>query len=120
MKSDVSVAKNYLTGLELGDLGQLVNAYLELAERRAKRRIPMTMADWSKHLDRILVADGNELLKNAGKISAAIAREKAENEFELFRPVQDRLFKSDFDKLLAKKKKKTGTGKPVKKSAKNN
>ena len=120
VKSDVSVAKNYLTSLELGDLGQLVNAYLELAERQAKRRIPMTMTDWSKHLDRILVADGNELLKNAGKISAAIAREKAENEFELFRPVQDRLFKSDFDKLLAAGMEKTDTGKPVKKSAKNN
>ena len=82
------------------DLGRIVNAYLDLAERRAKRHIPMTMSDWAQHLDRILIADDMELLKDAGKISSEIAREYAENEFEKYRVVQDRLFQSDFDKQL--------------------
>ncbi|MBQ7731195.1 MAG: virulence RhuM family protein [Lentisphaeria bacterium] len=100
VKTDVSIAKNYLKESELEDLGRIVNAYLDLAERRAKRHIPMTMADWALHLDRILVADDMELLKDAGKISAEIAKEHAENEFEKYRVVQDRLFRSDFDKQL--------------------
>ena len=100
VKTDVTVAKNYLKETELEDLGRIVNAYLDLAERRAKRHIPMTMADWARHLDRILIADDMELLKDAGKISAEIAKEHAENEFEKYRVVQDRLFKSDFDKQL--------------------
>jgi len=81
-------------------LGRIVNAYLDLAERRAKRQIPMTMADWAKHLDRILIADDMEILKDAGKITAEIAKEYAENEFEKYRVIQDRLFKSDFDKQM--------------------
>lgn len=100
VKTDVSIAKNYLTERELEDLGRIVNAYLDLAERRAKRRIPMTMADWARHLDRILIADDMEILRDAGKISAEIAREYAENEFEKYRVIQDRLFKSDFDRQM--------------------
>ena len=100
VKTDVPIAKNYLTERELEDLGSIVNAYLDLAERRAKRRIPMTMADWARHLDRILIADDMEILQDAGKISAEIAREYAENEFEKYRVIQDRLFKSDFDRQM--------------------
>ncbi len=100
VKTDVVVAKNYLKERELDDLSHIVNAYLDLAERRAKKQIPMTMEEWAKHLDRIIVADGNELLRDAGKISAEIAREHAENEFEKYRVIQDRLFQSDFDKRL--------------------
>jgi hypothetical protein len=100
LKGDVSIGKNYLTEAELDNLALLVNAYLDLAERRARSHIPMMMEDWAKHLDLILQADGNELLTNAGKISAELAKEHAENEFEKYRVVQDRLFQSDFDKEL--------------------
>ena len=100
VKSDVSIAKNYLSTAELRNLGMLVNAYLDLAERRAKSHTPMTMESWAKHLDLILQADGNELLTNAGKISAEIAKGHAESEFEKYRIIQDRLFESDFDKQL--------------------
>ena len=100
MKSDVAIAKNYLTESELEDLGRIINAYLDLAEGRAKRKIPMTMEDWAKNLDVILQNDARELLQNAGKISAEIAKLRAESEFELFRPIQDRLFLSDFDKQI--------------------
>lgn len=98
LKSDVTIAKNYLTETELGELGRIVNAYLDLAESRAKRRIPMTMEDWAKRLDIFLQADDRGILKNAGKISAQIAKEHAESEFEKFRIIQDKLFESDFDK----------------------
>ncbi len=100
--ADVSIAKNYLSKDELGELGRIVNAYLELAENRAKRKIPMTMQDWSKRLDLFLQYDDREILKNAGSISAAIAKEHAETEFEKYRIIQDRLFQSDFDKLVDK------------------
>ena len=100
VKTDVSIAKNYLNESELEELGRIVNAYLDLAERRAKRQIPMTMTDWAKHLDRILIADDMEILQDAGRISAEIAKEHAENEFEKYRIIQDRLFKSDFDKQI--------------------
>ena len=100
LKGDVSVAKNYLSEAELKDLGLLVNAYLDLAERRARQRAPMTMEDWAKHLDLILQADGNALLQNAGKISAEIAKRHAEGEYEKYRVIQDRLFMSDFDKEI--------------------
>jgi hypothetical protein len=100
LKGDVSIGKNYLTETELGNLALLVNTYLDLAERRARSHVPMTMEDWAKHLDLILQADGNELLTDAGKISAELAKEYAENEFEKYRIVQDRLFQSDFDKEL--------------------
>lgn len=100
VRTDVAIAKNYLKENEQEDLGLIVNAYLDLAERRAKRGVPVTMEEWAKHLDLILIADGNQLLQDAGKISAKIAKEHAVNEFEKYRIIQDRLFKSDFDKEL--------------------
>ncbi len=98
LKSDVSVAKNYLSQDELESLGRIVNAYLELAEDRARRRIPMTMEDWAKRLDAFLEFDEREILQDKGKISQEVARFFAESEFEKYRIVQDRLFESDFDK----------------------
>ena len=100
LKSDVSVAKNYLSEDELKDLGLLVNAYLDLAERRARQYAPMTMEDWAKHLDLILQADGNALLQNAGKTSAEIAKCHAEEEYAKYRIVQDKLFQNDFDRQI--------------------
>jgi len=82
----------------LESLGRIVNAYLELAEDRAKRKIPMTMEDWSIRLDKFLEFDERDVLKNAGKISANIAKVHAESEFEKYRIIQDRLFESDFDR----------------------
>lgn len=102
VKTDVSVAKNYLKELELADMGQLVNGVLELAERMAKRHIPMTMEDWAKQIDTILAAGGNEVLKTPGRITAEKAKEHAETEFEKYRVIQDRLFRSDFDRYLDK------------------
>jgi hypothetical protein len=99
-KYDVSVAKNYLSNDELESLGRIVSAYLDLAELRARRNIPMTMEDWAKRLDIFLQADDRDILQNAGKISAKIAQEHAESEFEKYRIVQDRLFESDFDKSI--------------------
>jgi hypothetical protein len=99
-KFDVAVAKNYLTGDELASLGRIVNAYLDLAEDRARRRLPMTMDDWAKRLDIFLQADDREVLQDAGKISTQIAQERAKSEFEKFRLFQDRQFKSDFDTFL--------------------
>ena len=104
LKSDVVVAKNYLTEAELSDLGRIVNAYLELAESRANRRVAMTMEDWAKRLDIFLSADEREVLQDAGRISAEIAREHAEGEFEKYRVIQDRLFQSDFDTFAALEK----------------
>jgi hypothetical protein len=100
VKSDVSVAKNYLLEAELEDLGRIVNAYLDLAESRAKRRIPMTMENWAKRLDIFLSADEREVLREAGKITAKIAKEHAESEFEKYRVIQDCLFQSDFDRFV--------------------
>jgi len=100
LKTDVTVAKNYLSKEELDALGRIVNAFLELAELRAKRNIPMTMEDWAKRLDAFLEFDDREILQNAGKITKQIADEHAISEFEKYRIVQDRLFMSDFDKLL--------------------
>jgi hypothetical protein len=108
LKADVSVAKNYLSKDELQSLGRLVNAYLELAEERAKRRIPMTMEDWAKRLDAFLEFDDREILQNAGMISAQMAKEHATSEFEKFRIVQDRRFVSDFDREIQQKLKETG------------
>jgi len=99
-KTDVSIAKNYLTKEELESLGRIASAYLDLAEERAKRKIPMTMEDWAKRLDLFLKFDEREILENAGKITAEIAKEFAESEFEKYRIVQDRLFRSDFDRLV--------------------
>ena len=100
VKTDVSIAKNYLKEVELADMGQLVNGVLELAERMAKRHIPMTMEDWAKQIDTILAAGGNDLLQNPGTVSAEQAKQHAETEFEKYRIIQDRLFQSDFDRFL--------------------
>ena len=100
VKSDVSIAKNYLSEEEMRSLERIVSAYLDLAEDRAERHIPMTMEDWSKRLDLFLMADDREVLQDAGKITAEIAKAKAETEFERYRVVQDRLFMSDFDKYM--------------------
>jgi hypothetical protein len=102
LKSDVSVAKNYLSKSELESLGRIVGAFLDLAEDRAKRRIPMTMEDWAKRLDAFLQFDEREILGDKGRISAEIARSRAEVEFEKYRIVQDRLFESDFDRVVKK------------------
>lgn len=100
VKSDVSIAKNYLSEQEMKSLERIVSAYLDLAEDRAERHIPMTMEDWSKRLDLFLMADDREILNDAGKITAEIAKTKAETEFEKYRIIQDKLFVSDFDKYL--------------------
>jgi hypothetical protein len=100
VKSDVSIAKNYLTETEMEDLGRIVNAYIDLAESRAKRKVPMTMEDWAKRLDIFLSADDREVLRDAGGITAKIAKEHAESEFEKYRVIQDRLFQSDFDRFV--------------------
>ena len=100
VKTDVSIAKNYLNEVELSDMGQLVTGVLELAERMAKRHIPMTMEDWAKQIDTILVAGRNDVLQASGSVTAEEAKEYAETEFEKYRIVQDRLFQSDFDKYL--------------------
>lgn len=98
VKTDVATAKNYLSAEELESLGRIVNAYLELAEDRAKRHIPMTMEDWATRLDKFLEFDERDVLQNAGSISAKIAKDHAESEFEKYRVIQDKLFESDFDK----------------------
>lgn len=100
VKSDVSVAKNYLTEDELSFLQKLVSLYLDYAELQAQRHIPMSMEDWSKRLDGFLEFNGTELLTGAGKISAEQAKLHAETEFEKYRIIQDRLFTSDFDRYL--------------------
>ena len=105
LKSDVTITKNYLSRDELESLGRVVNAFLDLAEDRAKRNIPMTMEDWATRLDKFLDADDREILKDSGKITKKIADEKAISEFEKYRVVQDRLFMNDFDKLLMNLKK---------------
>ena len=101
VKADVSVAKNYLTQSELRDLNQFVSMYLDYAERQARRHIPMTMEDWAKKLDVFLQFNEEEVLHDKGRVSAEIAKSFAESEFEKYRVIQDRLFESDFDKLLA-------------------
>ena len=100
VKADVSIAKNYLTSEELQDLNQFVTMYLDYAERQARRKIPMTMEDWAKRLDIFLEFNEEEILRNKGKVSAEIAKSFAESEFEKYRIIQDRLYQSDFDKLL--------------------
>ncbi|MDA3970275.1 MAG: virulence RhuM family protein [Desulfobulbaceae bacterium] len=100
VKTDVSIAKNYLAKKEIESFGRIVNAYLDLAEDRARRKIPMTMEDWAKRLDLFLEFDEREILQDKGKITAEIAKAHAESEFEKYRIVQDRLFESDFDKVL--------------------
>ena len=101
VKTDVSIAKNYLKGVELEDMGRLVNSVLDMAERMAKRHIPMTMEDWAKRIDIILEAGGDAILQDAGKITAEFAKRFAESEFEKYRIIQDKLFQSDFDRLTS-------------------
>lgn len=99
-KFDVVVAKNYLTTDEMAQLQRLVAAYLDVAEDMALRKIPMTMQDWETRLNRFIAATDREILQDAGKVTAEIAQAHAESEFEKYRLVQDRLFESDFDRLL--------------------
>lgn len=99
-KFDVVVAKNYLTEKELAQLSRLVNAYLDIAEDMATRNIPMTMADWEERLNRFIAATDRQVLQDAGKVTAEIAKAHAESEFEKYRIVQDRLYQSDFDRLI--------------------
>lgn len=98
IKSDVSVAKNYLTEHELRRLDRVVSMYLDYAEEQAERHIPMSMEDWAKKLDAFLQFNEYELLNNVGRVSAQVAKVFAESEFEKYRIIQDRLFQSDFDK----------------------
>ncbi|QKE41923.1 MAG: virulence RhuM family protein [Ferrovum myxofaciens] len=99
-KFDVVVAKNYLTESEMAQLTRLVNAYLDVAEDMALRKIPMTMQDWETRLNRFIEATDREVLQDAGRVTAEIAKAHAESEFEKYRIVQDRLFESDFDRVL--------------------
>lgn len=105
LKSDVSIAKNYLSKEELDDLGLIVNAILDFAEARAKRHVPMTMQDWAERMEKYLLSDDRDILMDAGKISMEIARDHAESEYEKYRIIQDQLYESDFDKLVIESKK---------------
>jgi len=99
-KFDVVVAKNYLTEHEMAQLQRLVSAYLDVAEDMAQRKIPMTMQDWETRLNRFIEATDREVLQDAGKVTAEIAKAHAMSEFEKYRIVQDRLFESDFDRVI--------------------
>jgi len=101
-KFDVVVAKNYLSEFELAQMQRIVSAYLDMAEVQAMRRIPMTMADWEERLGGFLKLWDREILQDAGRVTAEIAKAHAESEFEKYRIVQDRLFESDFDRLVKK------------------
>ena len=99
VKTDVSVAKNYLREKELEEMGRIVNASLDMAESMAKRHIPMTMEDWAKRIDKFINLFESSILQDSGKVSAEYAKEFAESEFEKYRIIQDRLFQSDFDRF---------------------
>lgn len=99
VKTDVSVAKNYLREKELDEMGRMVNAFLDMAESMAKRHIPMTMEDWAKRIDKFINLFDGSILQDSGKVSAEYAKEFAESEFEKYRIIQDRLFQSDFDRF---------------------
>ncbi len=101
VKADVSVAKNYLAIQEIQELNEIVTMYLDYATRQARRHIPMTMADWASKLDAFLQFNDAEILRDKGKVTAAIAKAFAESEFEQYRVIQDRLYQSDFDRLIA-------------------
>ena len=100
VKSDVSVAKNYLSMLEIKDLNQFVSMYLDYAERQARKRVPMTMEDWATKLDVFLELNEEVILQGKGRVTAEIARAFAESEFEKYRAIQDKEYQSDFDRLL--------------------
>jgi hypothetical protein len=97
---DVSIAKNYLTDDELSAMSRIVNAYLDVAEDMAQRKIPMTMEDWEKRLNLFLQVADREILKHAGRVTTEIAKQHAETEFEKYRIIQDRVFESDFDRFV--------------------
>ena len=101
-KSDVSIAKNYLTEDELKPLNRIVTMYLDYAEDQAEQGIVMTMKDWAEKLNAFLHFNQKEILQNAGKVTAAIAKTFAEQEYDRYKPIQDRLFESDFDKMMKK------------------
>ena len=100
LRTDVTIAKNYLGKDEIKDLGLIISAFLDMAESRAKRHIPMTMQDWAEQIDKFLELDERDILQNAGSVSREIANNKALSEFEKYRVMQDRLYKSDFDKMI--------------------
>ena len=106
LKSDVTVAKNYLKKDELEAMGRLVNSFLDLAEDFAKRRVPLTMEDWKTRLDGFLSLTGRQLLQGSGSVLMAEAKAHAKSEYEKYRITQDRLYKSDFDKLIEESRKK--------------
>lgn len=106
LKSDVTVAKNYLKKDELEAMGRLVNSFLDLAEDFAKRRVPLTMEDWKTRLDGFLSLTGRQLLQGSGSVLMADAKAHAKSEYEKYRITQDRLYKSDFDKLIEESRKK--------------
>lgn len=108
VKADVSIAKNYLSQTEMGELNEIVTMYLDYATRQARRHIPMTMADWAGKLDAFLQFNDAEILQDKGKVTAAIAKAFAESEFEQYRIIQDQLYQSDFDRLIAESE----TGEP--------
>lgn len=100
VKTDVSVAKNYLNKEEITELNEIVSMYLDYATRQARRHIPMTMADWAEKLDAFLQFNDAEILQDKGKVTAAIAKAFAESEFEKYRIIQDKLYQSDFDRMI--------------------
>ena len=102
IKSDVSIAKNYLSKDEIKALNRIVTMYLDFAEDQAERNIPLTMQDWAEKLNAFLKFNNREVLENLGKVTAEIAKEFSESEFEKYRIVQDKLFQSDFDKFSRK------------------
>ena len=100
-KADVTIAKNYLSHDEMQELNEIVTMYLDYATRQARRHIPMTMEDWASKLDAFLRFNDAEILEDKGKVTAAIAKAFAESEFEKYRVIQDRLYQSDFDRLMS-------------------
>lgn len=100
VKADVSIAKNYLYKEEMEELNEIVEMYLDYANRQARRHIPMTMADWAEKLDAFLKFNDAEILQDKGKVTHEIAKAFAESEFEKYRVIQDPIYKSDFDKFL--------------------
>lgn len=107
VKADVSIAKNYLSIDEIQELNEIVTIYLDYATRQARRHIPMTMADWASKLDAFLQFNNAEVLQNKGKVTAVIAKAFTESEFEQYRIIQDRLYQSDFDRLVTSTEEKT-------------
>ncbi|HAT74720.1 MAG TPA: cell filamentation protein Fic, partial [Candidatus Moranbacteria bacterium] len=102
LKSDVAIAKNYLNEKEIKFLNRIATMYLDYAEHQAEKGVPMTMADWAGKLNTFLKFNNENILQNAGKVTAEIAKSFAESEFEKYRPIQNKLFESDFDREVKK------------------